>query len=117
MLLSANRLRSSNAVRRPLRYGKTVKRKLFTVKYIDSNNPKHRIAVVISKKVSKKAVVRNKIKRKITEAIRQNIASKIVKGFDIAIIVHSKDLLNLSSLELVVELNSSFMQAGLVDDK
>ncbi len=47
--------------------------------------PESRFGFIVSKKISKKAVVRNKIKRKMREAIKNNL-SGIKKGFDVVII-------------------------------
>jgi ribonuclease P protein component len=53
-------------------HGKTVRGSLTSLKY--APNPKrseYRLAVVVSKKVSKSAVVRNRIRRRLYEAFRR----------------------------------------------
>ncbi len=52
--------------------------------FIENNLPYSRIGIVVSKKVGK-AVLRNKIKRRLREIIRLNI-DKIPSGYDIAVI-------------------------------
>lgn len=47
-----------------------------------------RLSVVIGQKLSKSAVVRNRTRRRIREAVRHHIP-EINKGFDIIIIPHS----------------------------
>ncbi len=51
-----------------------------------NNLEQSRFGFVISKKVSKKAVVRNKIKRRLREIVRINL-SKIKEGNDVVVIV------------------------------
>jgi ribonuclease P protein component len=59
---------------------------LFSAVKIKKNNlPCSRFGFVVSLKISKKAVERNKIRRRLQEAIRLNL-SKIKKGVDVAVI-------------------------------
>jgi len=44
---------------------------MLTLKYAESRKPSYRLAVVVSKKVSKSAVVRNRIRRRIYEQVRR----------------------------------------------
>lgn len=111
---STHRLRSTNAVRRASRYGKSAKVKNLSLKYIDSKYPNFRITVVVSKKVHKSAVKRNKIRRKIKEATRQNFYNKLSGGLDMVIFAYSDELLKISSQELVLDLNKLFSQAGVL---
>lgn len=63
--------------------GKTRAGKLVFLKILKNNLDDNRFGIVVSKKISKKAVNRNKIKRRLKEIIRQiNIKS----GFDIVIV-------------------------------
>ena len=50
-----------------------IQSKSFSLRFDKNNVAKLQVAVVVSKKVDKRAVVRNKIKRKILEAVRKNI--------------------------------------------
>lgn len=59
---------------------------LFGAKVMANKLPESRFGLVISAKVSKKATVRNLIKRRLTEIIRLNLA-KIKPGFDVMILV------------------------------
>mgnify|MGYP001558987650 CR=1 FL=1 len=67
----------------------TRKSDFFIVKSSDNNLPYSRFGVVISSKVSKSAVKRNKIKRTIFDFIRLNKFHEI-KGMDVLIIVSPK---------------------------
>ena len=67
----------------------------FTVRY-GKNNEGLRVAVVVSKKIDKRATVRNKIKRRILDSIRKNI--KAEEPFDLIFYV-KKNILNSKDLE------------------
>jgi ribonuclease P protein component len=51
--------------------GKSVRGPFISLKFAPSNRDDYRAAVVVSKKVSKSAVVRNRIRRRIYEVIRR----------------------------------------------
>lgn len=63
----------------------------FRFKYLKNNFDFSRFAVVISTKVSKKATVRNRLRRQLSEIIRLN-QSKIKPGYDIIISVSTAAL-------------------------
>jgi len=56
-----------------LRRGKRVSDKFFQFRYLLNKSATCRFSLVVSKKVSKKAVERNAIRRRIYEAIGQNL--------------------------------------------
>ena len=58
-----------------------------------------RVAVVVSKKVEKSAVGRNKIRRRIYEALRLNF-DNIPKEQDYIFVVYSRDVMNMPFREL-----------------
>ena len=95
------------------RNGVVVYLKPFTFKYVKNKFRKNpRIAVVVSKKVSKSAVGRNRIRRRIYEHMRQLI-NKLDGTYDIAIIVTSADLINMESKEILAYLKQAMVDAGI----
>ncbi len=56
-----------------LEKGKTINTSYLVLKYLKQNLPYFRLGILISKKVSKKATERNKIKRRIREIVRLNL--------------------------------------------
>ena len=85
--------------------GKSFFSSLFRLRVLDNHSQRSRFSVVITTKVSKKATVRNRLKRQVKEIVRLNSA-KLKQGRDFIIMVNSpalgksyqdleKDLLNL----------------------
>lgn len=82
------RLRRASDFNKVYKYGRSFGAKDLFVKASKSNYDFSRLAVVVSKKVSKKAVVRNKIKRQCSEIIRKDW-SKLKPGYNIVVTVKS----------------------------
>lgn len=71
------------------------------------------MAVVVSKKVSKKAVVRNRIRRRIFEAVRLH-ASAILPHYDFMFSIFSDEFADMPSEELSDIIGSCLRQAGML---
>ena len=65
----------------------------------NSHRELYRCAVVVSKKISKSAVKRNRMRRRIYEIVRKN-ESNIVPSFDIVVTVYSDQVATVPSREL-----------------
>lgn len=89
MIKRDNRFRNRNDLLKVLRKGRNVRGDGFSVRTRPSNTP--RVAVVVSKKVSKLAVTRNKIRRRIFETFRPILEAQDL-GQDIVVIVHDASL-------------------------
>lgn len=70
MLSQKYRFHSRGGVRYVYRKGKTIRTPIFSLVYTQNTRGKQRVAVVVSKKVLKLAVGRNRIRRRVYEAIR-----------------------------------------------
>lgn len=70
MLAKKFRFHGHHSLDYTYRQGKTVRSPVMSLRYTQSKGSNFRIAVVVSKKVSKSAAVRNKIRRRVYEAIR-----------------------------------------------
>ncbi len=66
--------------------GKSSYAKIFSVKFLANDLKNNRYGIVISSKVSKKAVERNRLKRQIREIIHE-FDKNLASGFDIVIVV------------------------------
>ena len=85
MLSKENRLKKKKDFEKLFKEGKSFKEKFLVLKVNKNNLSNNRFGFIVSKKISKKAVVRNKIKRQLREIIRKEIKN-YQKGFDVAVI-------------------------------
>ena len=100
MLAFKYRFHGHGSLRYVYTHGKAVRSRLVTVKY--SRHPKRthpRVAVVVSKKVYKGAVGRNRIRRRLYEIIRQELP-KFHDNQDLVLIVFSSEVLSQTHEEL-----------------
>jgi ribonuclease P protein component len=93
MLKKSYRLRKNKEIKKVIENGLSVFNKEIGIKFIKNNLLNSRFCFIVSSKIDKRATVRNKIKRRLREIIRQNL-EKIKPGFDIVIFakVGIKDL-------------------------
>lgn len=90
-----------------------VRSKWFVVKAVKNRfRPQPRVAVVVSRKVHKRAVVRNRIRRRVYEIVRPEL-SKLASVHDIVIIVTSAEVWAASSPELREVLLEQLERAGI----
>ena len=79
--------------------GKTIRKPKMSLIFVDNTKGFTRVGVVVSKKVSKKAVERNRIRRRVYEAIRKNFEF-VPKKKDYIFVVYSKDIMKMEYGEL-----------------
>ncbi|MBQ3352800.1 ribonuclease P protein component [Candidatus Saccharibacteria bacterium] len=99
MLNKKYRFHSRGGVRYVYQKGKTVRSPKMSLVFTDNNKGFTRVAVVVSKKVEKSAVGRNRIRRKIYEVIRLNFDSLPPKR-DYIFVVFSKEVINMTFSDL-----------------
>ena len=85
MLKKENRLTKKNDFERVYKKGRGLKADSLFLKILENDKNFVRIGIVVSKKVSKKAVQRNKIKRRIREVLRK---IDFKPGFDIILVAY-----------------------------
>lgn len=85
MLPKINRLKNKKEIERVFKKGKGFKEDFLILKVAKSNFENSRFAFVVSKKISKKATLRNKIRRRLGELIRFKI-KKFKNGMDLVLI-------------------------------
>lgn len=72
MISKKYRFHGHGSLRYVYQNGKTVRSSLMSLKFVaNSHRPNYRLAVVVSKKVNKSAVARNRIRRRLYEAVRR----------------------------------------------
>lgn len=85
-----------------------------SIKYMEnSRRSTYRAAVVVSKKVSKSAVVRNRIRRRTFEVLR-NYEDRIKQPYDIVITVFHDNMAEIPHEELKTMLRTQLSQAGII---
>ena len=103
MLNHKYRFHSRGGVRYVYKKGKTVRNPKMSLVFVENTRGFTRVAVVVSKKVEKTAVKRNRIRRRVYEVVRLNF-DKIPKKQDYIFVVYSKEVLKMpfSDLEKLV---------------
>ncbi len=99
MLSKKYRFHSRGGVKYVYQKGKTVRRPKMSLVFVDNEKGYTRVAVVVSKKVNKKAVERNRIRRRVYEVIRKNF-ELVPKKRDYIFIIFSDDVLRMPFNEL-----------------
>ncbi|AFA50287.1 ribonuclease P protein component [Acetobacterium woodii] len=78
-------LSKENEFKQVFKVGDVFGNRVLVFYFLKNEKKENRLGIIVSKKVSKKAVVRNKVKRRIKEAYRHNEDS-FTKGYDIILI-------------------------------
>lgn len=112
MLAKKNRLISGKTIDLIKKKGSLVKNKNFYLNYLKNNNRQLRFALIVSLKISQKAVVRNKIRRQMYSAIKQYLTA-LKPEFDCVLMVN-RTVLDMNFTELSLSLKNIFQKAGLL---
>jgi len=100
MIGRRHRFHGYGSLRGVYQRGKTARGTNMTLRYAAGNPGKpYRVAVVVSKKVSKSAVTRNRIRRRVYEAVRTS-GREIVPGTDLVFTVFSDQTAELEAPKL-----------------
>ena len=111
MLPRVNRLKKKKDFERVFKRGKGFKEDFLFLKIISNNLKASRFGFVVGKKISKKAILRNKIKRILREQVRTKLP-KIKTGFDgVLVVVNSLPAKDFKEIAEVV--NKLFKKAKL----
>ncbi|MFH1657667.1 MAG: ribonuclease P protein component [bacterium] len=85
MLLKENRLRNKKDFDKVFKEGRGFKEDFLYLKFRNNNSEVSRFGFIVSQKISKKAVIRNKLKRRLREIINTEMA-RIKNGIDVVLI-------------------------------
>jgi ribonuclease P protein component len=89
MLSASNRLKKGHEITRVYRRGKYGGAGILSVKSYSTGRGESRAVVIVGKKVSKRAVVRNKIRRRLSAILRDKWQT-VRPGYDIVVTVHQE---------------------------
>lgn len=100
MLSFKHRFHGHNSLRYVYKNGHAERTRLITLKYTKNPHRKHsRVAVVISKKVLKSAVGRNRVRRRLYEIVRHRLPN-VTHPTDIVLLVFSSEVATMAHDEL-----------------
>lgn len=113
MIDNTHRFQGYGSLRFVYQKGQTIRGPFCSLKFISNRRRKtYRAAVVVSRKVHKSAVVRNRIRRRIYEIIRVH-EQHIQAPFDLVFIVYNDQLATMPSEELQTTIIEKLAKAGV----
>lgn len=112
MLSTSNRLTASKDIMKVLRTGQRTGAGPFVVYALRNRSSETRMTVVISKKVDKRAVVRNRCRRRVREAFRP-LLPHLEPGFDILIYI-KQDMGNVPFKTITSDVTQGCRKLGLL---
>jgi len=113
MIARTHRFHGYSSLRFVYRHGQTVRDPLLALRYVVNERQKSwRLAVVVSRKVSKSAVVRNRIRRRIYEIVRLSVGD-FNEPQDFVVIAFSPQLAELETAKLSATVLDLFKHAGV----
>jgi ribonuclease P protein component len=117
MLDSLHRFHGLNSLNFAYKKGQIVRGGQLSLRYaVNTRRQTYRVAVVVSKKVDKSAVVRNRIRRRIYEVVRAK-TDGIQGSYDLIFTAFNVHLATVDSAQLEKQVADLLRRAGLVDHK
>lgn len=114
MIATAHRFHGYGSLRYVYQNGKTIRSPLMALKFTpNSRRPSYRLAVVVSKKVNKSAVARNRIRRRLYEAVRAYESR--LGAYDMVLTVFDAKIEHLEAAELSRQVQDQLHQAGIMN--
>lgn len=115
MITSSHRFHGRSSLRYVYQRGQTVRGGQLALRFIQNNREKtYRAAVVVSRKVSKQAVVRNRIRRRVYEIIRLQSAH-ITQPYDLVFTIYDESVATMSASALNQMVVGQLRKAGVLD--
>ncbi len=112
MIARAYRLRTAADFNKTYKHGRSTNADVLYVKAYQSHFEHSRVAIVASKKVSKRAVVRNRCKRRVVEIVRKDWGS-IKPGYNFIITI-KQDVSKMVHTELEATILDCLKRAQLL---
>lgn len=114
MIARTHRFHGHGSLRFVYKHGQIIRGPLLVLKYARNDRRKTwRAAVVVSRKVHKSAVVRNRIRRRIYELLRLQLAD-FPEPIDIVYIVHGDAVATQCAADLEQMITGQLQKAGLI---
>jgi len=94
--------------------GQNIRGSLVSLKYAKNQQQQtYRVAIVVSRKVSKSAVVRNRIRRRLYEIVRKH-AARITEPHDFVLSVYGEEVSTIPHIALEKMVTEQLKQAGIL---
>jgi ribonuclease P protein component len=113
MLAKQFRFHGSAALRWLYKAGGAVRTQHMSLRFRSQNAPGYRAAIVVSKKVSKSAVVRNRIRRRLYESLR-TLPKPVLSGYALLITVYDESLSTMPTAKMHMELTTLLSKARIL---
>lgn len=114
MLPKENRLKKEREFKEVFREGSGVKDGFLFLKFKKNKLDKTKFGFIVSRKVSKKAVVRNKVKRRLREMVRKRLP-RIVPGIE-GVLMTRPGIEEKNFAEVEESLDRLFRKAKILND-
>ena len=96
MIANTHRFHGRSSLRFVSQRGQTVRGPQVSLRFVrNQRQSQYRVAVVVSRKTSKSAVVRNRIRRRLYEIVRKH-AARIAEPYDLVFSVYSEEVAEMS---------------------
>ena len=114
MIDASHRFHGRGSLRFVYQHGKTVRGPFNALRFTCNTRRKtFRVAVVVSRKVHKSAVVRNRIRRRLYEIVRQQ-TEYITEPYDLVFTLYSDQVATMEGAELTVMILKQLQAAGVL---
>lgn len=114
MLSRENRFRGFRSLRYVQKKGNQIRGQLAAVRYVlNDRRTQYRATVTVSRKVSKSAVVRNRIRRRVYEVLR-SLSQNMNEPYDIVVTIFSEQMATMPQADLELAVKSLLKQAKII---
>lgn len=114
MLTQRHRFHGHGSLRYVYKHGDSIRSRVISIKFTKNKFRDHsRFSVVVSKKVLKSAVGRNRIRRRVYEILRHQLPF-ITGSYDVVVLIFSAEVATLPHLELENLMVSQLKEAGII---
>ncbi|HUD06375.1 MAG TPA: ribonuclease P protein component [Candidatus Saccharimonadales bacterium] len=115
MISQKNRFHGYGSLNFTYKHGRTYRSEDFTLKYaINERRKRYRLSVVVSKKVSPSAVVRNRIRRRLYEVFRSQ-ENQINKPYDLILSVFSNQFADMPFEAIKQKTDEALTKTGIIN--
>src|SRR5208282_1876863 len=117
MIDSTHRFHGRSSLQFVYKRGRIVRNQLCSLRFVINNRQtRFRVAVVVSRKVNKSAVVRNRLRRRVYEAVRLRSLS-IDKPYDLVITIYSDQLAEFENAKIQEIIGGLLENAEILSNK